>query len=457
MPRCRAVAKDYGCRHLGDPDRLLRTMPEQDSLARRPFSTIVNVGLLLGGFGFGQGTIFVAQTWLVAIGEYHVLATFGTHFLFAVLGTFLVDAGSITTLARHAATLPRDPASQRRLRQVFWDTAAFRMAVALFVVAATIVYAFSPVADGFSRSYALLAAPAFLFFAGNAAGLLDGFKFSGVSGICGAVPYATSAFALALARHASPEVAGAILGAAFSAGCLLTVAAHWIVLAKFGWKPRRGSTTAGGFLAAAREGGAMLGVLLPGQLYGRAQLILSTTYLGAETTAIFLYVKQVVSGVIQVIGFIQRVEFPTLVKRLSIPHGSLFRTILGAQKLVAAAGVVATVAVLVAASAAAHWPESRFGAVASLLAGFSATIPAMTALLLVAQSLAATGAYEGLAIDNVIFNAMGVVASVLLLSRLDVYAFLAGDLISTVSGFLLMALRLGRSKQTYLSAVGQQP
>lgn len=431
-------------------------MPEQDSAARRSFSAIVNIGLLLGGFGFGQGSIFVAQTWLVAAGDYHFLAAFGTHFLFAVLGTFVVDAGSITTLARHAAASPHDPASQQRLWQLFWNTVTFRMAAAMILVVATIAYALSPLADGFSRSYALLMAPAFLFFAGNAAGLLDGLKFSGISGICGALPYASSAFALVLARHQPPEVAGAVLGAAFSAGCLLAVTAHWIVLVRFGWRPRRGRATLRGFLSAAREGGAMLGVVLPGQLYGRAQLVLSTAYLGAETTALFLYVKQVVSGVVQVITFVQRVEFPTLVRRLSLPNEGLFRTIIGAQKLMVTAGLLATVTVLAVGLAVTFWPQSRFGAVAPLLSAFSSTILAMTALLLVAQSLAATGAYEGLAVDNIIFNAVGVAASFLFLSGFGVYAFLAGDLFSIACGFLLMALRLGRSRQAHLPAVGQR-
>ena len=432
-------------------------MPVHDSSARRPFSTIANIALLLSGFGLGQGAIFIAQTWLVANAEYRFLAAFGTHFLFAVFGIFVVDAGSITTLARHAAALPPDSPSQQRLSRIFWNTTTIRVALALTLVAATVVYAFSSLADGFSRSYALFVAPAFLFYAGNAAGLLDGFKFSGISGVCGAVPYATSAVTLVLVRRASPEVAGAILGAAFSAGSLLTVAAHWIVLARFGRLPSWEGTTTRGLLTAAREGGAMLGVMLPGQLYGRVQLILSASYLGAEATALFLYVKQLLAGVIQVIAFIQRVEFPTLVKRLSTPDDHLFRTILSAQKLMAMAGVLATVAILIGAAAMAHWPQSRFGTVAPLLGAFSMTVLTMTALLMVAQSLAATGAYEGLAIDNIIFNAIGVAASYLFLSRFGVYAFLAGDLFSTACGFLLMSVRLGRLKPADLPAVGQRP
>lgn len=430
-------------------------MHQQDASARKSFSMVANIGLLLSGFGLGQGAIFVAQTWLVAAGDYHFLAAFGTHFLFAVLGTFVVDAGSVTTLARHAAASPRDSASRERLWQAFWNTVTFRLSVALILAGATIAYAMSPIADGFSRFYALLIVPAFLVFAGNAAGLLDGLKFSGISGMCGALPYASSAFALVLARHASPELAGAVLGAAFSVGCVLAVAVHWLVLTMFGWKPRRGTVTARGFLLAAREGGAMLGVLLPGQVYGRVQIVLSAAHLGSETTALFLYVKQIVSGVIQIIAFVQRVEFPTLVRRLSSPDAGVFRTLMSAQRLMATAGLFATMAVLALGVALSFWADSRFGAVAPLLRAFSATILAMTALLMVAQSLAATGAYDGLAIDNIVFNTVGMAASFLFLGWFGVYAFLAADLLSVGCGFVLMAFRLSRSKQGDLPAVGQ--
>jgi hypothetical protein len=432
-------------------------MPQHNASAKGRFSTIANMVLLLGGYALGQGAMFVAQTWLVAIGEYHFLAAFGTHFLFAVLGIFVVDAGSMTTLARHAAASPREPASRRQLWQAFWDTSLFRMLLALGLVAAAVVYALSPVAAGFSRSYALFAAPALVFFAGNATGLLDGFKFSGVSGICGAIPYATSALGLALVRHASPEAAGAILGAAFSVGCLLTVAAQWIVLTKFGWRPRLQTTTVHGLRTAARDGGAMLCILLPGQLYGRTQVVLSAAYLGPETTAFFLYAKQVVSAVLQIIGFIQRVEFPTLVTRLSVPHGNLFRTILDSQKLLVAAGIVSTVVVFAVGLIVAQLPESRFSAVAPLVSAFSPTILTMSALILMTQALAATAAYEGLALDILIFNAMGVAASYLFLSRLGVYAFVAADVFSTLCGILLLVLRLGRSKQNIAAVAGQQP
>lgn len=432
-------------------------MTEQKRFMAGRWSAVTNMGLLLGGYGAGQGAMFVAQTWLLATGRYHFLAAFGTHFLFAVLGTYVVDAGAITILARHAAGLPRDAASRLHLWQLFWDTSVFRAVLAVALALAAVIYASVPAADGFSRNYALFAAPALLFFAGNAAGLLDGFKFGGISGLTGAIPYATSALALAIVRDASPETAGATLGTAFSVGCLLTVATQWIVLARFGWRPRWLTTTGRGVGKAARDGIAMLGVMLPGQFYGRAQLLLSAAYLGPETTAIFLYAKQVINVIAQTVGFIQRVEFPGLVTRLSVPDGNLLRTIVSAQKLVAAFGVVSTMGVCSAGFAMAHMPENRFTAVAALLIGFSPTILTMAAVIMMTQALAAGGAYEGLAVDIFTFNVVGLAASYFSITGFGVYAFVAGDLISTLFGVVLLSVRLGRSKQVAPLTLAQRP
>lgn len=411
------------------------------------FSAVVNIALLLGGYGFGQGAMFAAQTLLVATGEYRLLALFGTNFLLAVLGTFLVDAGALTTLARQAAASSREAGSRGPLWQAFWDTSVFRMGLAIALTLVAAIYALSPFADGFSRSYMLSAIPAFLVYAGNAAGLLDGLGFSGISGISGALPYAISALVLVFVRHEQLELAGAILGAAYSAGCLLTVAMQWTVLAKFGWQPRLRATSVRGVRSSARQGTAMLGVVLPGQLYSRAQLLLSQAWLGAEATAFFLYAKQVVNAAIQVIGFVQRVEFPTLVSRLSRADGNLFRIILTSHRLMGAAGIMATVAMFAAGRVAAQWPESRFGPVAPLLSAFSPTILAMTALIMIALALAGMDVVEGLARDVIIFNLIGVAASYLFLRGLGVYAFVAGDLLSTLCGVILLVLRLARSQK----------
>lgn len=419
-------------------------------------SSAANIGLLFGGYGFGQGAVFLAQTWLIAAGEYRLLASFGTHFLFAVLGSLVVDAGSSTTLARRAASSSHETGDQE-LSKAFWDTGVFRMLLAVALVVAAGIYALAFAPDGFSRNYALFAAPGLLVVACNAAGLLDGFKLSGLSGMSAAFPYASSALVLVVAaRHASPEAAGAALGAAFAAGSLLMVAMQWIALGKLGWRIHAQTTSMRGLRRAAREGGAMLCVQLPPQLYGRAQVVLSAACFGAETTALFLYAKQIVTGALQIVAFVQRVEFPTLVACMSGHNQNPLATVFRAQKLVAATGIAFTVAVSAAGLVAAGFPESRFSAVAPLLSAFSPAILTVTAVIMMMQGLAATGAYEGLALDIAIFHLVGVAASYVFLDRLGVYAFVVADILSTLLGILLLALRLGRSKpQT--AATGQRP
>ena len=269
---------------------------------------VLNVGLLVGGFGLGQGSIFAAQTWLVAKGELGLLATFGTHFAFATLGTMFVDAGAITTLARHAAHLPGGQTSKAEISRIFWETSVFRLTLAVVTILGGAIYAMAISTEAFSRSYMLMAAPGFLLWAGNAAGMLDGLKRSGISGLTGSITFVMSALALIFAQHVPLATAGALLGGAFSIGNLLTVAAQWTVLAQHGMRPGFPSLTQSGMVRSAKDGLAMLCGVLPGQLYFRFQLLLSTTFLGAETTAFLLYAKQIVGGVTQIIGFVLRAE-----------------------------------------------------------------------------------------------------------------------------------------------------
>src|ERR1700712_2315583 len=103
----------------------------------------LNVGMLIAGYGFGQGSIFLTQTWLMARGKLHLLALFGTHFSFAMFGIILVEAGSLVTLARQTASMSGEDVSrdahERLMWQKFWEISVFRMGLALTVVAAIIM------------------------------------------------------------------------------------------------------------------------------------------------------------------------------------------------------------------------------------------------------------------------------------------------------------------------------
>src|SRR5580704_4440101 len=136
---------------------MVERMAQRSAFDLALWPRVLNVGLLIGGFGIGQGAIFAVQTWLVAQGELVLLAQFGAHFSFAVLGTLFVDAGSMTVLARHVAHLSGKPGASEEISRIFWETSAFRAVLALLIVLGGAIYALTIATEEFPRAYVLSA------------------------------------------------------------------------------------------------------------------------------------------------------------------------------------------------------------------------------------------------------------------------------------------------------------
>ena len=410
---------------------------------------IINIGLLIAGLGVGQGAIFVVQTWLVASGQYELLSWFGTHYSFAILGIILTDGGASTILAREMSRLSGGHGTSEQFWRIFCETVAFRLLMAAMIAIAAIVYAVTFASDDFSRFYLLCALPGWLFWAGNAGGLLDGLKLTGISGIIGSLAYASSAIGLALAPNASPVMAGSILGGAFSGGYLLTVLAQWTVLRRYGWKPRIRKVTASGLFVAFRNGGAMLFQLLPGQIVLRVQLALSAAYLGPETTAVFTYVRQIVTALNMVLGIVLRVDFPGLVQKVSRTKAQSLRGILGAQKTTLYCAVAFSAGAIIVSSLSFIMPQSRFSAAATTLLTFSPTIFTSTFSLMMIQAMIALGAYAPVAKISAISAAVGIAISCLLVTTVDLYALVAGELATHIIVFALAYNDTLRSRRPF--------
>jgi hypothetical protein len=405
---------------------------------------IINIGLLIAGLGLGQGSIFAVQTWLVARGQFELLSWFGTHYSFAILGIILTDGGASTILARDMARLSSGQGATEEFWRIFCETVAFRLVIAALMGIAAAVYAVTIASDGFSRSYLLCALPGLLFWAGNAVGLLDGLKLSGISGITGSLAYAASAIALALVPNASPGMAGSILGSAFSGGYFLTVLAQWAVLRRYGWQPQIKKLTAAGLVLAFKNGSAMLFQLLPGQIIFRVQLMLSSIYLGPETTAVLAYVKQMVTALTMIIAVILRVDFPGLVQKISRTKEQSFRSILEAQKTTLYCAVAFTAGAIIVSSLSFMMPQNRFSAAAGTLLMFSPTILTTSVSLMMMQAMVALGAYASVAIISAISAAIGIAVTCLLVRTVDLYALLAGELVIHLVGFVLMYHEISR-------------
>lgn len=401
---------------------------------RGQWRRIANIGLLVAGLGLGQGAIFIVQTVLVAAGEYELLAAFGTHYSFAILGIILVDAGASTTLARAVAGLPAGREARGEVWRIFCETSAIRITVASIIGAAAVVYVWQLSSEEFSRWYVALALPGLLLWAVNGVGLLDGLRLSGISGITGSAAYVVTAAGLALAAHKSAAAAGAILGGAFSIGYLVTLIAQWTALAGKGWYPQLHRLTRAGLTKALMDGCALSFQIVPGQVNMRVQLVLSTVYLGAETTALFVYAKQIVTASTQIVGFVLRVEFPSLVEKLSAAGKQNLGTMLGAQRMALYCAAMFAVGVTAVAGIAAAVPDFGLHRAAMVIAGFAPTIFTMSLLLMMMQALAAAGAYGLAAWALAVGSAAGALASYMLVSMLGVYAFVAGEVVLNLVG-----------------------
>jgi O-antigen/teichoic acid export membrane protein len=417
------------------------------TLALSRWPSGANIGMLAVGLGLGQGAIFAVQTMLVAAGEYHLLAAFGTLYALAILGTVVVDCGASTILAREVVRVTTGHGARSEFWRLFWETSAIRLLMASLISAGIIIYAVASASDSFSKWYAVSAIPGLLAWAGNGVGLLDGLRRSGVSGLIGAVAYVTSAVALALTSAKLVDInAGLFLGIAFSVGHLLAVAAQWATLWKFGWRPRYCRVTPTGLTVAVRDGIALLLQLLPGQITLRVQLVLSATYLGAETTALFTYAKQVVAAIAMILAVVLRVDFPRLVQHAPRSKKSGYWSIFHVQRTMLCIAVALPLMATAACSLAPIAPQSNFGKAAAVLIMF---LPAMlTALLtmVMTQGLAALGVYGLVGRISTAGMVAAIVVSYLFVQSIGLYAFLAGELLSHLIGFCLVYLLFARAQ-----------
>nr|WP_314438953.1 hypothetical protein [uncultured Brevundimonas sp.] len=410
----------------------------KSSSIRSSSPRLSNLILLIGGYGFGQGSIFLAQTWLISRGQLGLVADFGVNFYIATLAIMLVDFGSTTVLARetaaiqHARTLEQAVVtSATSLWSEFWAIFPSRAVMAVAVVAAGAISAVLT-GDAFARAYAVWAWPALAIWAFNATGLLDGLRLSGMNGVAGALPFVLSGVGLALVADRPPATAGAVLGAALSAGYLLAVAGQMLALRRAGHAPRWDRPTRSAVIQSARSGFAALLSTLPGQIYFRLQILLAGAFLGEAGVALFLYAKQIVIGFAQLIGFLRRIEFPDLVNRLKEPYGPILREIMAAQRLGTA--IAASASFLVLVGGMVIWmtktgPTAEAGLAAAM---FAPVIVTSAILLSLTQALTAQGRYH--------WTATVMIASMLLASSLSlclafsrqVVGFAAADVIANL-------------------------
>jgi hypothetical protein len=386
--------------------------------------------MLIGGFGIGQGSIFLAQTYLVATGRTELLALFGTHFSVAMLGIIAVEAGSLTILSAQIARLVVAEESRQLLWRSYWETTIYRVTVAVLVVVGLLIFREIVTLPDFSEYYLIGALPAMLIWAFNGAGFLDGLQKSGISGLTGSIAYVASAIGLVMAVGGSNADAGLLTGAALSIGYGLTVVIQFGALAFLGWRPRYVTPSVAGIRTAFVEEGSMLAGLLPGQLYFRAQLGIAAAFLGPTPTAMLVYAKQIIGAASQIAGFARRIEFPRMVQAVHSNPSIAPMPLVLIQKISFAVAVMAVVSIAIA-SAVIVSISSGFAAQAwTFLALFSVTILTESVGQSLVQALFARNRYHGPAFARVVAVIVAIAFAYVFVQMAGTHVFILSDLVS---------------------------
>jgi len=302
-------------------------------LTEKPgFSRRINLISLVVGFGIGQGSLFLAQTWLIASGELKLLGLFGFHLTILVLAAQIVDWGGLVILARNALLEGGGTNGWTEALEGYWALCFVRLSIAFVFTIIISIYS-SYIDIGFSYSYLLVSVPGLIIWSFNVSGLLDGLRSSGLTGLTIPIPYFISAIALLFSEHLSYAEAGTVLGAAYLLGIVITVVIQWVILKKLGVplsyiRPKKVLVYKMG-----KEGAIYLAAFLPGQVLLRIQILFSNLILGIEASGIFIYGKQIINMVNQMVAFVRRVEFPKLVNELEMTSSNIISISLRVQKL----------------------------------------------------------------------------------------------------------------------------
>ncbi|MFK0329577.1 hypothetical protein ACIQUB_00475 [Rhizobium sp. NPDC090275] len=395
-----------------------------------------NAALLIVSFAVGQGSIFLAQTWLIHRGALDLLAAFATHFSFAILALMVVDFGAPVVVARRIS-LAGDGEVLDVTRRCYWQASAVRLGVAFAVSLAGLGYAWFG-GDGFSRGYVPAAIPALLISAFNAAGIFDGLGLSGISGLTGMLAYIASAIALVAAGAQSASAdAGMILGVALSLGYAFAVVAQLAVLWRLGCQMRVVTFTVADCGATAREGLSVLLAILPGQLSFRFQIVVCAAVLGQAGVGLFVYGRQIAAAASQVLEFVRRAHFPDMVRALRLGDTTL-RAGFEAQRLATLLAIALTLGLMLVGSSCFLLMSGAFAQSGLVAALFSVGVLTGALSQTLGQAAQGLGRFRVVAVAAVLAMLVGFGASAGLGALLGLLGLAMAEVVTHVVGALVI-------------------
>ncbi|RYY25568.1 MAG: hypothetical protein EOP62_13170 [Sphingomonadales bacterium] len=382
-----------------------------------------NVILLLLAFLAGQGTLFLAQSWLVARGELVLVGRFGAAYLLISLAYYVVDWGGMIVLARRE--LAADEGETEQTDRFFWNLSGFRAFVAVALSIGLLGWA--AFAQAFDAAYIIAALPALWVGALNFGGLLDGVHRSGLNGLSAAAPMIAGGLVLPLAEFTSPGVGGALLGGTFAVGTLVGTAMQVYFLKAARRLPAWHRPSAKAMLAAAREGWVVLLTLLPVYTFYRGQVAICSAVLGPAATGLFVYSKQVVNAVLICNQFVRRAEFPALVK--AVGEGINVYSVLVAQRITLAAGFLLSLGLLLGGVCGWLLLKGEIASAALLAGSFAPATLASALYSTMHQAHIAAGRATYVAAVGIVMVVGGLAVSVVATIWYGIYGFIVAETI----------------------------
>lgn len=322
---------------------------------------VINFVALLASFGLGQGSLFLANSYLMLEHRHELVSSFGAAYALITFLLFITDWGGAVYMARLAAL---HDGRREELDLGFLELCLIRAAVAIVLIVGSVAY-FSRDGTEFSAGFFPFASLGLIAYAFNAGGVLDGSGKAGLSGLCQAIPPVSMAVLLWFVAGPVDAAAGRMLGLAYALGLLASVMGQ-LMLYRPMFKTAFRSLSFCGVFVCGRTAAVYMATPLPGQALFRFQVFLATSYLTTALAAIFIYSRQLIGVGYQLIGFLLRVDIRDFALRVRGATLSWFDCM--TQSLTAKAGVAAMACCLIIGGVMTKWASHEIGIVLLLYA-----------------------------------------------------------------------------------------
>lgn len=373
-----------------------------------------NLLFLIIGYAIGQGCLFVVSSYLLLTKNSALLGLFGLAFTFTTLLVQLVDFGGTILLAN--AVLDSNPT---RYQRSFASLTTLRLVIAIVIVA--IIWSRTFDFGIFYNYYFLALSIGLIAAALNPAGIMDGVGRSGISGLVASLPILFSAGALPLIIGKTPQSQGFVLGASYAIGTCISVFLQFVDLHMHNRSLKIIHPRLKEIQESFSTGLFILSTQLPGQLFYRAQALVAANFLSASLVGVLVYSKQVLNGFSQLVFFIRRVEYPTLVSTLL--GNKTLQNVVRVQLPGIVVSCIAGFAMIAVGISAAHYDPDRFYLPGILTALFGPVAITGAAYAALSQAFTAThnSRTAGIFINLTLF--IGIIFTLVAVKYIGVWGF----------------------------------